>query len=141
MEDDFYASIKLISGEEIFARVMPCVQKTNFTLLLNNPVTFSEIKNRNGVTGYKIEPWLKTNHEDMLVISMEKVITISETTDAEIIEMHQSFVNKFYTMKNKKFKGGNITKKMGYLGTVKDAKNLLERIYRKSPDVDIHKDN
>jgi len=141
MEDDFYASIKLISGEEIFARVMPCVQKNNFTLLLNNPVTFSEIKSRNGVTGYKIEPWLKTNYEDMLIISMEKVVTMSETTDAEIIEMHQSFVNKFYSMRNKKIKGENITKKMGYLGTIRDAKNTLEKIYKISPDVDIHKDN
>ena len=127
MEDDFYASIKLISGEEIFARVMPCVQETNFTLLLNNPVTFSEIKNRNGVTGYKIEPWLKTNHEDMVIISMDKVITISETTDSDVIETHQSFVRKFNSIKNKT---STVTRKMGYISSVKDAKTLLEKIYK-----------
>ena len=127
MEDDFYASIKLISGEEIFARVMPCVQKTNFTLLLNNPVTFSEIKNRNGVTGYKIEPWLKTNHEDMVIISMDKVITISETTDSDVIGTHQSFVRKFNSIKNKT---STVTRKMGYISSVKDAKTLLEKIYK-----------
>ena len=138
MEDDFYASIKLISGEEIFARVMPCVQETNFTLLLNNPVTFSEIKNRNGVTGYKIEPWLKTNHEDMVIISMDRVITISETTDSDVIQTHQSFVRKFNSVKNKQT---NITKKMGYIGTVKETKSILEKIYKKSPDVDISKDS
>ena len=127
MEDDFYASIKLISGEEIFARVMPCVQETNFTLLLNNPVTFSEIKNRNGVTGYKIEPWLKTNHEDMVIISMDKVITISETTDSDVIGTHQSFVRKFNSIKNKT---STVTRKMGYISSVKDAKTLLEKIYK-----------
>jgi hypothetical protein len=127
MEDDFYASIKLISGEEIFARVMPCVQETNFTLLLNNPVTFSEIKHRNGVTGYKIEPWLKTNHEDMVIISMDKVITISETTDSDVIETHQSFVRKFNSIKNKT---STVTRKMGYISSVKDAKTLLEKIYK-----------
>ena len=138
MEDDFYASIKLITGEEVFARVMPCVDESNINLLLNNPVTISEIKNRNGVSGYKIEPWLKTTNRDMVLLNMERVITLSETTDEDIISMHQSFVRKFNNVKNKKT---TASRKMGYVANVKDAKNLLEKIYKKSPDKDIHKDN
>lgn len=134
MEDDFYASIKLISGEEVFARVMPCIENENINLLLNNPVTFSEIKNRNGMCGYKIEPWLKTSKEDLIMVNMERVITICESTDNEMIQLHQSFVNKYQSIKNKKFSKGNVTRKMGYIANIKEAKSLLEKIYKKSPD-------
>jgi hypothetical protein len=134
MEDDFYASIKLISGEEVFARVMPCIENENINLLLNNPVTFSEIKNRNGMCGYKIEPWLKTSREDLIMVNMERVITICESTDTEMIQLHQSFVDKYQSIKHKKLSKGNVTRKMGYIANIKEAKNLLEKIYKKSPD-------
>jgi hypothetical protein len=44
MEDDFYASIKLISGEEIFAKVSVCEEDDRTLLLLSNPVTLEEVK-------------------------------------------------------------------------------------------------
>jgi hypothetical protein len=134
MEDDFYASIKLISGEEVFARVMPCIENKNINLLLNNPVTFSEIKNRNGMCGYKIEPWLKTSREDLIMVNMERVITICESTDTEMIELHQSFVSKYKSIRHKRLSKGNVTRKMGYIANIKEAKNLLEKIYKKSQD-------
>lgn len=127
MEDDFYASIKLISGEEIFARVLPCEEKKGeINLLITNPITLTEIKSRNGTGGYKIEPWLKTTKEDMFFLSMEKVITISETDDLEIIQMHQTFVRKYNDSKNNR---PNVTRKMGYISNINDAKVLLEKIY------------
>lgn len=127
MEDDFYASIKLISGEEIFARVMPCIEEKNINLVLSNPVTVVEISSRNGSTGYKIEPWLKTTTEDMFILNMEKVVTISENNDIEIIQMHQSFVRKFNNAKNRK---PNITRRMGYITSIQEAKDILEKIYK-----------
>jgi hypothetical protein len=128
MEDDFYASIKLISGEEIFARVMPCEENGSINLLITNPITLTEVKSRNGMTGYKVEPWIKTTKEDMFILNMEKVITISETNDIEIIKIHQSFVKSFNNIKNNKT---NVTRKMGYISNINDAKVLLEKIYKK----------
>jgi hypothetical protein len=128
MEDDFYASIKLISGEEIFARVMPCEENGSINLLITNPITLTEVKSRNGMTGYKVEPWIKTTKEDMFILNMEKVITISETNDIEIIKIHQSFVKSFNNIKNNKI---NVTRKMGYISNINDAKVLLEKIYKK----------
>ncbi|MFZ9740305.1 MAG: hypothetical protein ACO3CQ_00215 [Candidatus Nanopelagicaceae bacterium] len=126
MEDDFYASIKLISGEEIFARVVPCEEENKINLLVTNPITITEVKSRNGLNGYKIEPWIKTTKEDMFILSMENVITISETEDIEMIKMHQSFVRKFNNIKSKT---SNVTKEMGYIGNINDAKILLEKIF------------
>jgi hypothetical protein len=41
--------------------------------------------------------------------------------------MYQSYIRKFYNLKNKK---PNISKRMGYIGNVNDAKELLEKIYK-----------
>ena len=66
MEDDFYASIKLISGEEIFAKVSVCEEDERTLLLLSNPVTLEEVKMKKwGTVGYKVEAWMKTASDDM----------------------------------------------------------------------------
>lgn len=127
MEEDFYASIKLKTGEEIFARVLPCEENQKITLLVTNPITVENYKNRSGVQGYKIEPWMKTTTEDIFLIKMEDVITIIENNDIEMIMMHQSYVRKISNMKND---DQNMSRKMGYISNVNDAKKLLEKIYK-----------
>ncbi len=39
MEDDFYATVKLKSGEEIFSKVMPCFEQDKTLLLITHPIT------------------------------------------------------------------------------------------------------
>jgi hypothetical protein len=127
MEDDFYASIKLKTGEEIFARVVPCDEKNKISLIVTNPIVVENYKGRGGMQGYKIEPWMKTTTEDMFLIKMEDVVTISENTDAEMIILHESYVRKVNNLKSDK---PSLSRKMGYLANVNDAKKLLEKIYR-----------
>jgi hypothetical protein len=127
MEEDFYASIKLKSGEEIFARVLPCDENNEINLIITNPIVVESYKVRGNIQGYKIEPWMKTTTEDMFLIKMNDVITITENNDIEMIIMHQSYVRKVSDLKNNNI---TISKKMGYLANVNDAKELLEKIYR-----------
>ena len=47
-EDDFYATIKFKSGEEIFALVGYSEEEDRTFLLLESPITIQRIKNRNG---------------------------------------------------------------------------------------------
>ena len=61
IEDDFYATIKFKSGEEIFAKVAASEEVNRTVLLVSNPIMVSEVKSKNGMTGYKVEPWLKTS--------------------------------------------------------------------------------
>jgi hypothetical protein len=128
MEEDFYASIKLKTGEEIFAHVLPCIEKENINLIVSNPITISTINTRHS-SGYKIEPWMKTTREDMFLIKMSDVITISETNDIEMIMLHQSYVKKTSNIKSNKL---NTSRKMGYLANVSEAKELLEKIFKNS---------
>ena len=76
IEDDFYATIKLKSGEEVFARVAASEEDDRTMLIIHSPVTFGEIKNKGGLVGYKVEPWLKTTREDMFIVNMDNVITM-----------------------------------------------------------------
>ena len=96
-------------------------------LILHNPILISEIKGKRGIIGYKVEPWLKTSREDMFIINMDNVLTLSESSDMEMIGMYQNFLEDFKkdTQNNTK-----INRKMGYLATVNAARNYLEKIYK-----------
>ena len=79
IEDDFYATVKFKSGEEIFAKVAATDEEDRTLLVLSNPITVQEIKSRSGALGYKLEPWLKTTTDDMFVVNLNDVLTMSES--------------------------------------------------------------
>ena len=127
IEDDFYASIKLKSGEEVFARVAASEEEDRTMLILHTPVMFSEIKNKGGLVGYKVEPWLKTTREDMFIVNMDNVITMSESSDMEMIVMYQHFLRDSQREMHHQHK---LNRRMGYISNVNDAKENLEKIFK-----------
>ena len=131
IEDDFYATVKFKSGEEIFAKVAATEEEDRTMLLVSNPITVQEIKSRSGSIGYKLEPWLKTTTDDMFVIKLEDVLTMSESSDIEMIMMYQDYIRQANRESNNQ---SNISRNMGYLGNVNDTKELLEKIFNKSQE-------
>ena len=129
IEDDFYATIKLKSGEEVFARVAASEEEDRTMLIIHTPVTIIEIKNKGGLVGYKVEPWLKTTREDMFIINMDNVITLSESSDMEMIIMYQHFLRDSQRELHHQHK---LNRRMGYISNVNDAKENLEKIFKKS---------
>ncbi len=129
IEDDFYATLKLKSGEEIFCKVAPTEEEDKTILLVSNPVIIAEIKGRTGTIGYKVEPWLKTTKDDMFVVNINDVLTMSESNDFEMINMHQQYVkhNDKNSDGSSKYK---LDRKMGYISNINDAKSILEKIYK-----------
>ena len=124
MEDDFYATLKLKSGEEVFALVVASEEENRTMLVVHNPVIITAIKAKESIVGYRLEPWLKTTREDMFVINMDNIITLSESMDPEMIMMHQNF-----TKETNNFARSKMNRKMGYLSDVNEAKKVLEKIY------------
>ena len=94
-------------------------------LLVSNPITIVEVKTRAGVAGYKVEPWLKTTREDLFIINLDDVLTISESSDLEMISIYQRYVQDSAKAKSGRPK---ITREMGYISTVRDAKDILENL-------------
>lgn len=129
IEDDFYATLKLKSGEEIFAKVAATEEEDRTLLLVSNPIIVSELKGRMGTMGYKLEPWLKTTSEDMFILNMDDILTMSESSDMEMIYLYQSYVRQADKSKNKQTK---LNKEMGYISSVDDAKEILEKLFKDS---------
>ena len=127
IEDSFYATIKLKSGEEVFARVAASEEEDRTMLIVHTPVTVIEIKSKNGLVGYKVEPWLKTTRDDMFLIDMNNVITLSESSDMEMIVMYQHFLRDAQRELHHQHK---LNTRMGYISNVKDAKEVLEKIFK-----------
>ncbi len=128
-EDDFYATIKFKSGEEIFAKVSYSEEEDRTFLLLFDPITIEKIRNRGGIQGYRVEPWLKTSKEDLHIVNMEDILTLSESHDLETIHMHKTFSKQHAEYYNQEKK---LNRKMGYISTISEAKKSLENLYNKS---------
>ena len=136
MEEEFYAIIKLISGEEIFSLVSYDENDGNGVLILQNPVTIKTF-NHHGNSMMKIKPWIEISTEDIFVIQYDKVLTIVESTDEKIIEIYNRYLND--EDDDEPMFGSssrvNISKKMGYLSSVEKARKNLEELYQNSDQV------
>ena len=129
IEDDFYATLKLKTGEEIFAKVAATEEEDRTMLLVSNPVVVNEIKSRSGVVGYKVEPWLKTTTEDMFILNIADILTMSESSDIEMIMMYQDYVRSSNSDEDN---NKQINRRMGRIGNVNDAKEVLEKLFKKN---------
>ena len=124
--DEFYASIKLTSGEEILALVMVELGQTE-NIVVSNPVVCQEIRSSgtNIPMGYKFEPWMKLTDDDTFVISLEKIITISQINSNELIDTYNDLVKHGFKATNP-----DLTKDMGYISSVSKARDILEKLYK-----------
>jgi hypothetical protein len=131
MEEEFYAVIKLVSGEEVFSKVCPSEENDKIILILDNPVTIEYVQlQQMSITGLKLNPWIKFTDESMFIINFDKIITISEVNDKKIIKLYDKFLEESgkVTAKSKK----KLSERMGYLSSVADARITLEKLYNKN---------
>ena len=125
--DEFYASLKLVSGEEILALVVVDNTGKPENVVISNPVVCKEIRSSgtNIPMGYKFEPWMKLTDDDTYVLPLEKVITLSQITSNEIVDTYKDVVEYGFKATNP-----DLTKDMGYINTVSKARDMLEKLYR-----------
>ena len=131
MSDDFLAVIKLITGEELLAKVsyLEDIDK----ILLDCPAMMNSTTIRSfGVNVVKVEPWIKTGKETTYILGMDKVITISEVFDRDVNKLYSKFVMSYYYDIEPSKKRNSISKDMGYISSVSDARATLEKIFKNS---------
>ena len=128
MGEEFHAVIKLVTGEEIFSLV--CVDENDGDpiLLLMNPVIMKVMKNHVGQY-VKVKPWMETATDDLYVIKYDKIITMTEVKEGNMIEFYNKYLNEedFDWEEDGRTK---ISDKMGYVSSVDDARKLLEKLYK-----------
>jgi hypothetical protein len=128
MGEEFYAAIKLVTGEEIFSLV--CVDENDGDpiLLLMNPVIMKVMKNHVGQY-VKVKPWMEIATDDFYVIKYDKIITMTEVKEGQMIEFYTRYLND----EDVDFDEDGRTKisdKMGYISSVDSAREMLENLYK-----------
>ena len=138
MDNEFYATIKLVSGEEIFSLVSVEEDTDNPLIMLSNPVIMKMVSTPEGSI-VKVKTWMSVPGEDPIVIRWDKVITVTEIKEASVINIYNNYlederfdINEIGEM-NKPHRNdvkNKLTTKMGYISTVEDARKYLEGVYK-----------
>jgi len=127
MEEEFYATIKLTSNEEIIAKV--CYLTDEECLLVEKPLLVTRAnQKRNGrlVEGFSLSDWVMSSYEELYIIKMSQVVTLTELDD-KILGFYERHLNDEQDSSVSK-----MSKEMGYLGNVNDQKKKLEELFNKS---------
>jgi len=138
MEEEFYAAIKLVTGEEIVAKVSYDLEDEVVVLL--NPRLVEKVQHKKGnqiIEGIVFDDWIHSSTEDMFVIPKSHVVTMIELQVhiVNFYEEHLNDANKYKKIKtnspNKNSNRQNPQSHEGYLGSIQEAKKFLEEIYKK----------
>ena len=133
MSDKFLAVIKLKTGEEVIAKIEPSPELDVIVLDCPAMVSHSGFTRKPGVSIIKIEPWIKTGQETTYIVKMSNVITTCDVNDKDVIKAYNKFVNAYYENEFPiKKPNSKMTKEMGYISNVKDARKSLENIFKNS---------
>jgi hypothetical protein len=141
MEEEFYASIKLTSGEEIVAKVSYDPDDDVIVVLDPRVVEKVEAKKKNMlVEGIVFDDWMNATYENMFIIPRSQIITMTELDEriekcySDHLKNKMLYKKSRYTAESKTFnsKRQNPRNHEGYLGSIKEAKSFLEEIYNKS---------
>ena len=129
MGEEFYAILKLVSGEEIFSLIIvDNTEEDDTVIVLQNPVIMWTITNPNG-TFIKVKPWMELPDEDIFMIRLDKVITMTETDDKKLIKLYNHYISGDELV----YDINGLTKPdsdMGYISSVEDARKNLEKTFK-----------
>ena len=133
MSNKFLAVVKLNTGEEVIANIEPSPEFDAISLDRPAMIAHSSFSRKPGISILKIEPWIKTGREKTYIVEMSNIITTCEITDKEVITAYNQFVKAYYETEVPKLKPKpKMTKEMGYISNVKDARKSLENIFKNS---------
>jgi|DEB0MinimDraft_10_1074344.scaffolds.fasta_scaffold93882_2 hypothetical protein len=139
MGDEFYAIIKLVSGEEILSLVSIDENDGDPLVVMQNPITMKVLRSHHGMH-IKVKSWIEMSSDDFFIVKPDKMITITETKDKRLIEIYNNYIededlmNAFQspTISENQNTSGKVkpSQKMGYIATVEEARKRLEDIFK-----------
>jgi len=133
MGDEFYAVIKLVTGEEIFSLVSVDENDDDPIIILQNPVTIKSF-NHHGNTIIKIKPWIELSTDDIFVIRYDKIITMTESKDKKLIEIYNKYIEGEGDETIEDSNQVDISTTIGYVSSVEEARKSLENLYNNIED-------
>ena len=131
-DQEFLATLKLVSGEEVISMVLYLEDEDK--VLLSNPFSVEQSRQKQGqleITGFSFKEWVMASFDDMYIIGRDHIITITEV-EGPIKEFYEKNLEKIQSHKQLLHKPNKLPRKSGYLGSITETKNILENIYKKS---------
>ena len=129
MGGEFYAILKLVSGEEIFSLIVVDNENDDDTVIvLQNPVIMWSVVSPAG-TFVKVKPWMELPNEDIFIIRLDKVITMTESNYKKLINLYNHYINDEEPI----YKENGLMKpnyEMGYISSVEEARKNLEKVFK-----------
>jgi len=131
MGEEFYAVIKLVSGEEVFSLIMVDDEQEDPIIIMQNPIIIKMLHSPQG-SFIKIKPWMELSEEDFFMIRLDKVLTMTESTNEKLIEVYNDYISDDSSSEIEMNSQGKVKpdSKMGYVSTVEDARKSLETLYK-----------
>ena len=130
MGEEFYCILKLVSGEEVLSLIyVDDSNEEDPIIVLQNPVVIEPVHAHNSVY-LKIKPWMEMTNEDIFMIRLDKVITMTETKDKRLINVYNSYNENPESGYIDSTGKVTLSNEMGYISSVKDARERLENLYK-----------
>ena len=138
IEEEFFATIKLSSGEEVISRV--AYVPDDDLVILHDPMKVEHVRHQKKklkVEGFHLVEWMHSTFDDIFFIPKSQIITMTQC-DKKIEMFYQRCLSENRKAKDlAKFQSqgreGNPAKVLpGYLGSVKQSRIMLEKIFKTS---------
>ena len=134
----FFATIKLVTSEEILAEVLPQEEDGTEFFVLSNPIIINEtvqVDQDKGVaiSGLVPRKWMLYSNEEMTIVYKNHVVAISEMDKFGVDFYRKALIAaKVSSPIKKKVETKNHT---GYLGKIDVLRKKLDRNFDNSPDL------
>jgi hypothetical protein len=129
MGEEFYCILKLVSGEEIISLIAIDENDGDPIIIAQSPLTMKMVHGNNG-SYIKVKPWMDLTEDEIFFIRPDKVITMTETEDPKLIDIYVDYINNDELDIYKPSGKVKVSKDMGYVSTVNDARDMLEKLYK-----------
>ena len=136
MGEEFYSILKLVSGEEVFALVCVDESEDEPILILHHPIIMKPLSPLGTINYVKVTPWMEMSDEDMFVLRMDKVITMTECNDKKLINIYKQYVEEsqegglgLFKPTDNKVK---LNSQLGLLSSVEKKRESLEKLFKEN---------
>lgn len=132
MDDAFYAAMKIVTGEEVLAEILPSEKNDAQFFLVSNAIVVNEqsvIDHQRGLMAHALAPrrWMTYGSEDTTIVNRNHIVSISEM-DKFGINFYQNALNaaKIACPIRRKIDSDD---NIGYVGNVDSTRKRLEKMF------------
>jgi hypothetical protein len=126
--DEFFGVLKLITGEEIIAKVVPYHEEDG--ILLEYPLEIdAELIQTSAGSAIKVDlsPWFKFSEDTIFFIEKEKVISIAEA-ESRILQLYRTTLRKMITTDDSN--RVSLDEELGFKNHIDQARAKLEEAFK-----------